>query len=113
MSDSDRNPPEYWSPTGVLPNRVRPFKFRYKDGVESFSFLLGSWGKTGPCRDVFGSGDIDRVKFWVCRILGRDFDLHRCEKVGARPVETESGPDIEVRVSFGLPWYAKALEIKE
>lgn len=41
---------------------------------------------------------------WACYIIGRKFDLYRCEGCG---VKVHDNGDVEIRLKFGLPWYER------
>lgn len=89
------------------PYETIPFNFKYKDGKESFSFLVPRICHTvvefllrRPMRDT--KADLTQ---WAVDHVGRRWDRDRCCGFAMR---TTAEGRIEVRLQFLAPWYLES-----
>lgn len=94
-----RGPSLHFYPNTIW--ETKPFNFKYRDGEESFSFLLPPDSVATVTR-LLQSGRQQHLKGFLLDRVQRGWDLYRCKAVAMR---TTPEGQVEVRVKLGPPWY--------
>jgi hypothetical protein len=75
-------------------------RYRYVEGIEHIQFIMPST-YFGTLEYMLRIKDPEALKSWLCYILGREFDLPRCNFYSIEGVSDR----ILITLNFSDPWF--------